>query len=296
MTKLKLAQGYAFVIFSAFLFGCMPLITKNIYAEGLSSFSVVFLRNALSIPVLGGLALWKDRSLRITPKSLLPVSAIALTGCCITPFLLFSAYQYLASGTATVLHFVYPAAVVVAGLLFLRRKPQLGSMLSVILCIVGIGLFYDPTAPLDPQGAVLAIASGLAYAAYVVLLSVFKLKGISGFKLSFYISVICTAVMAVVFLVSGRLTLPASLKGWLLCLLLAVVINVGAVVLFQQGTFIIGGERAAILSTVEPITGVIIGALVFNEIVGARTAIGSVLVILASILIAVFDMRKPTEK
>jgi len=294
--KAKTIQGYLLVVFSAFLFGCMPLITKNIYAEGVNSLSVVFLRNALSIPVLAVLALFKDRSLKIAPKSLLPISAIALTGCCITPFLLFSSYNYLASGTATVLHFIYPAAVVIAGMLFLRQKPHLGSILSVLLCLVGIGLFYDPATPLNLTGAILAIVSGLTYATYVILLSVFKKMAVSGFKLSFYISVVCTVVMSVLFLVRGGLTLPVSFKGWLLCLLLAVVINVGAVVLFQQGTFLIGGERAAILSTVEPITGVIIGAVVFEEIIGTRTAVGSVLVILASILIAVFDMKKAKEK
>lgn len=296
MTKIKRIQGYAFVICSAFLFGCMPLITKNIYAEGVNSLSVVFLRNALSVPVLAILTFWKDRSLKITPKSLLPISAIALTGCCITPYLLFSSYNYLASGTATVLHFVYPAAVVVAGMLFLRQRPHWGSLLSVLLCLIGIGTFYDTGTPLDPTGAVLAVVSGLAYAAYVILLSIYKPKNVGGFKLSLYISIVCTVVMAVFFLACGELTFPASLKGWVWCFLLAIVVNVGAVVLFQQGTFIIGGERAAILSTVEPITGVVIGAVVFDEIIGTRTAIGSVLVILASILIAVFDMQKSKKQ
>ena len=88
------------------------------------------------------------------------------------------------------------------------------------------------------------------------------------------------------------MTLPATVNGWLLSLLLALVINVGAVVLFQQGAFLIGGERASILSTVEPITSILIGAIFMEEIIGSRTVIGSVLVILASILIAVLDTKK----
>ena len=68
-----------------------------------------------------------------------------------------------------------------------------------------------------------------------------------------------------------------------------------SVVLFQQSTFLIGGERAAILSTVEPITGLFIGALAFQEAISLRTATGSVLVILAGILIAVFDLRRTKQ-
>lgn len=291
MKQHNLFKGYCLVILSAFLFGCMPLITKNIYAQGVNSLSVVFLRNLLSIPVLGALTIAKERTLRVPKKAILPIAAIGLTGCCITPFLLFTSYNFLASGTATVLHFIYPSAVVLASIFFLKKKPHTGSIVSVIICALGIGLFYDPSTPLNPFGALLALVSGITYAAYVVLLSVCNLHGVKGFRLAFYLAVICTVVMTPVFLLSGGITFPTSIIGWLLCFLLAVIINVGAVILFQQGTLLIGGERAAILSTVEPITGVFIGAVAFQEVISARSAIGSVLVIAASVLIAVSDMK-----
>ena len=66
-------------------------------------------------------------------------------------------------------------------------------------------------------------------------------------------------------------------------------------VLFQRGTFLIGGERASILSTFEPITSVLIGVIVFHETVGWQTAVGSVLVLSASVLIALFDMKEKKE-
>jgi drug/metabolite transporter (DMT)-like permease len=67
---------------------------------------------------------------------------------------------------------------------------------------------------------------------------------------------------------------------------------VGAVVLFQNGAFLIGGQKASILSTVEPITSLIIGFAFLNEHVGLLSVIGSVLIISASVLISVFDKEK----
>ena len=96
--------------------------------------------------------------------------------------------------------------------------------------------------------------------------------------------------MLLICLVSGLLTLPATFTGWLYCFAFSIVINVCAVVMFQQGTFYIGGQKASILSTLEPITSIFVGALVFHESIGIQTAAGSVLVILASILIALTDM------
>lgn len=295
MKNKNLIKGYALVIFSAFLFGCMPLITTYIYAQGINRESVVLLRNLLALPALGILAWRQSGNFKIPVKSLPTIAAIALMGCCITPLLLYGSYQHIATGTATVFHFVYPAVVVLMGLVFLKKKINAGTLVAVLLCVVGICLFYNPNEPLNWGGCGLALASGVTYAVYVVLLSVFKYKEVSGFKLSFYISAICALVMLVVCLAGGLLTLPTTWSGWLLCLLLALVISVGAVVMFQRGTFLVGGERASILSTVEPLTGVVVGAWAFQERITPGTAVGSVLVIAASILIAVFDAKQKKQ-
>ncbi len=291
MIHSKMLKGYLFIIASAFIFGCMPLGAKFIYAEGVNSLSLVFLRNCLAIPVLAFLAKAQGHSLKIGRKALGESSIIAVMGCCITPILLFASYNYLASGTATVFHFIYPAAVMLGGILFLREKARKNILLCVLICTVGIFLFYNPSEPIDLRGSILALLSGVTYAAYILLLSVSKHKEISGFKFSFYITAICSVVMLFVCLVSGQLRFPVTLQGWLLSLVFSLSLCVGAVVLFQQGTFLIGGQRAAILSTVEPITSIFVGVLVFQETLSVRTGIGALLVILASILIAVFDMK-----
>ena len=284
-------KGYGLVIVSAFLFGCMPLITRYIYAAGINRESVVLLRNLLALPLLALLTWHQDKSFKIPIKAIPAIVVIALMGCCITPLLLYGSYQHIATGTATVFHFVYPAVVVLIGLVFLHKKINVGTLLSVLLCVGGLCLFYNPNEQLDWSGCALALASGVTYAIYVVLLSVFRYNEVSGFKLSFYISAVCSVAMLAVCLIAGRLTLPATVVGWLLCVLLAMVISVGAVVMFQRGTFLIGGERASVLSTVEPLTGVVMGVIVFQEKLTLGMCIGSVLVISACILITVFDKK-----
>ena len=292
MKKETMVKGYAMVILSAFLFGCMPLITNYIYAEGINRESVVLMRNLLALPVLAVLAWRQSGSFKIPVKSVPVLCVIALMGCCVTPLLLYGSYQHIATGTATVFHFVYPAVVVLIGLVFLRKRINAGTLLAVGLCVLGICLFYNPNEPLDMKGCILALASGVTYSVYIVLISAFRYKEVSGFKLSFYISAICSGAMLAVCLLTGRLTLPTTFAGWGFSALLAILISVGAVVLFQRGTFLIGGERASVLSTVEPLTGVVMGILVFKETVTAGMGIGSVLVIAACILITVFDAKQ----
>lgn len=282
----NLLKGYIMVIVSAVIYGCMPLMAKYIYADGVNPTTLVFLRNLLALPSLGALALVQSKTLKTDIKKIPCISLLSAFGCCITPLLLFSSYNHIASGTATVIHFIYPAAVVIGAWIVSRQRPAATVLLSVMLCVVGIALFYNPDEAFNLTGGALALVSGFTFAFYILLLQRFDNSKIKGFLFSFYIALSSAVIMLVFALATNTLSLPQTLTGWGLCLLFATAVTTGAVVLFQQGTFIIGGERASILSTLEPITSLIIGFAVFHEALVTRSIIGSVLVIVASILIA----------
>lgn len=294
--RYDIIKGYLFVIASAVIFGCMPLGAKIIYADGVNALSLVFLRNALALPVLALLAKKSGKTLRLPKGCIQEISLIAFWGCCITPILLFSSYNYISSGTATVFHFVYPAVTVLGSILFFHEKVRFGPMACILVCTLGISLFYDPGMPIHLLGSGLALSSGVTYAIYIMLLSRFRHKDVSGFKFSFYTALTCSTVVLAVCLLTRQLRLPRDPAVWLVSFIFSLILSVGAVVLFQQGTFLIGGQRAAILSTFEPITSMTIGFLIFHESISFRLLTGAVLVIAAAILIAIFDMVESKKK
>lgn len=290
--NVKTVRGYIFAILSAVIFGCMPLMARYIYADGVSPSTLVFLRNFLALPSLAVLAYLQRKSLKVPAKALAPIAAISFFGCCLTPILLFTAYNYIASGTATVFHFIYPAVVVLSGILFLKKKAKAEALISVGLCIIGVALFYDPAQPINLAGSALALGSGITFALYVLLLAGFRHREISGFLFSFYVAAASAVIAFIICIVTGQLALPQTVTGWGLCLLFALAVTTGAVFLFQRGTFLIGGEKTSILSTLEPITSVVVGIVVFHEKATFKSVLGAVLVISASVLIAVFDIKK----
>ena len=270
----------------------VPLMANYIYSDGVNPFTLVFLRNCFSLIPLGILAYIEGKTLKIPLKALPKISLISILGCSVTPILLFCSYQFIPSGTATVFHFVYPAFVVVGGILFCRKKAEISSIISVVFCVIGIALFYTPGTPINFEGSFLALASAVSFASYVIILSRFNRSEVPGFLFTFYIILISSIISFFVCITTGNLSLPASLFGWGLCILFSLLVTTGAVVLFQQSTFLIGGDRASILSTLEPITGLIIGITVFSEPVSTAVIIGSVLVLSASILTAIKDIKK----
>lgn len=184
----------------------------------------------------------------------------------------------------------------VGGILFLKERPKAAVTAGLVLCIVGVALFYDPAALLDPVGAILAIGSGVTCAIYVLLLSRFKYKSIPAATVSFYVAAIGGSLTLIAALLSGQLSFPTSIWGWGFCLFFSLLVTVGAVLLYQQSIFHIGGTKASILSALEPITSVVVGIFILQEGLSPQKLIGSVLVILAGILPLFSDPKKTRSK
>jgi len=285
-------KGCFFAILSAIIFGCMPLMAKQIYSNGVNPLTLVFLRNLFSLIPLGTLAYREQKTLK-APLSLIPsVGLISFLGCSLTPILLFSSYQFIASGLATVIHFAYPSFVILAEILFLKKQVRTCSIVSLLLCVVGISMFYAPEQAFNLTGAALALLSGVAFAGYVVLLSLFDSSRLSGFLFSFYTTLASSIITFCICIATNQLALPSTLLGWGECILFSLLVTTCALVLFQRSVFLIGGPGASILSTLEPITSVIIGIAVFSEPFGMRVLIGTILVICASIITVIFTIGK----
>lgn len=291
----KYLKGCAYIIVSAVIFGCMPLMAKNIYAEGVNAISLVLLRNVLALPVLYLLLRAKKINIRPSNKGEIKrITLLGLYGSVLTPALLFYSYNYISSGMATTLHFVYPVFVLLGCAVFFHDKIGLIKGCSVLLGSIGMLFFYTPGESAQFVGMALAIISGITYAAYIVYLDKSGLGKEHPFKIGFGMAFVCSALLGAFVMLTGSLTLPKSFFGWALCFFFAMAVMVGAVALFQMGAAIVGPQRAAILSTFEPITGIAVGILAFNEPFGLKTALGSVLIITAVVLLTVFD--KKTEQ
>lgn len=291
MKNKTLLKGYIYVILSAVMFGFMPVMAKFIYIDGVTPSSLAFLRNLISLPILFVLTKYTKSPTKIPSKALLSISFIAFMAC-LTSLLLYESYKHISSGTATVFHFIYPAAVVLGEYSFFKNKMSRNQLVSVIICIIGIAFFYSPGTSLNLKGSSFALLSGITYALYIIGLSAFKYKEIPTFTFSFYLFGAMSIILFAICILTSRLAFPITFRGWALMILFAITFNVAAAVLFQKGTFLIGGGRASILSTLEPVTSVLAGFVIFSEKITMFTFIGTLLVICASILITAKDIKK----
>lgn len=282
--KNKSSFGMICSILSAVLFGLMPLFTKIAYQYGFNTFTVAFSRFFFGTVIAAVIILFTPGMSFKVDKKQLGLYAILSFFYALTPICCYSAYNYIASGQAVTLHFTYPFFVIFITAIVFRTRLSLKQIICALLCLAGIVLFYRPGSSSGAIGIVLAVASGLFYSIYIVILGKFGSKDVPGFVNIFWIYLFASVEIGSFNLISGNFTLNCPWQGWLSVVGLALV-TVVAAVLFLKGIFYAGEVRSSLLSTFEPITSTIIGLFVFQEEISVKIVIGIILILVSAIVI-----------
>lgn len=294
--KERKGAGFAAVIFSAVLFGLLPLFARQVYANGGNPLSVVFYRFALALlPAFFVLKL-KGISLRLSLRDGLRILLLSVCGYGGTAVLLFASYNFIPTGMATTIHFTYPVFVILGSILFLREKAEPLKLVCVALCMGGILLFYQGNAEGSVAGILLAFLSGITYTFYILYLDRGGISQMPMMKLIFYMNLFSSAILLFIGTATGEMTVHLTGVGWVYMAVLSIVICLTAVWLFQMGVRKVGSQNAAILSTFEPLTSLISGALFFQESLTLRTLAGSGLILISVILVARIGKPKTGEE
>ena len=284
-------MGALFVVLSAVLFGCMPLLAKIAYAHGCNSHTVAFGRFAFgTVATALIIALSPGMTFHVTGpvfKRLLMLSVFYA----VTPLLLFGSYQRIGSGLATTLHFSYPVIVMLLGVLLFGTKLEGRQLVCLAICAAGVLSLYRPEAGGEAAGMVMAVLSGLTYALYILLMGKYGPKELPVMTITFWISLLAGAEIGVYSAVTGQLILPSAWQAWTAIAVLGVFVAALALALFQAGLFRCGEIRASLLSTFEPLTGVIVGILVFRESMTLRIGVGMALILFSAVLLVVGPSR-----
>ncbi len=285
--------GYGAAITSAVVFGTMPLMALYIYARGGNAIGVTFYRYLFSLPML---LLLNRRTAgplpRLSRLQWKQMALVAIFGYGPTGLLLYISYDMIPTGIATTVHFLYPVLVVLGGVLFTRVPVTRRTVVAVVCSTVGVVLFYGGGIELNVLGFVLALLSAVTYAFYILYIDASGLNHLPTYALTFYLTLISGVITFFYGLFTDSLFVAITPAGWIMTLVLTFVVAVAGVSFFQVGIRKVGPQHAAILSTFEPVTSVVIGILVFAETVTPGALLGVVFILLAVVLIATSGRRQ----
>lgn len=282
---MKKHLGSLYIILSAVLFGTMPLLAKVAYAHGSNAYIVAFSRFLFgSIMLLIVIFVIPGCSAKIDKYHMLELLKLSVSYA-LMPILLYTSYNYIDSGKATTLHFTYPVAVMLIMVIFYKSRLERKQVICAILCLIGLSFLSSSNSESSALGIFLAVGSGIVYAVYIVLLGNSTAKELHPLTLAFWLALFSAIEIGAVALVSGNLVFSLDEVGWAAEIGMALFTTVFALVLFQRGLFLCGEVKASLLSTFEPLTGILVGVVAFGETLTLNKILGIIGVLLSAVLL-----------
>lgn len=278
-------KGIAAVLLSAVIFGFTPIIAKLAQNGGANGMTLTFLRGAFAIPVLHVILKKKKISLKLSWCEARAFFVFGGLGMTLTTLTLYSSYEFISVGMATVFHYIYPVFVVVGCTLIFRERIRKYCILALILSISGVVLCSDPGQGAGQRwGIVLSLASGVFYAIYMIGAEKTGLKKMHFLKVSYYLCITSTVFSGLIGIFTRNFILELTPKAWIYSFIVSILVSVGAITFLQIGIREIGASASSVLSTMEPITSVVLGVLILNEALTISKILGCIF-ILSSILL-----------
>ena len=283
--------GYPAGIITGITYGLNPLFAVPLMNNGASIESILFFRYTFAVVLLAAFLILTRQSFRITARQAGVLLALGLLYTSSSIFL-FEAYNYIASGLATTLIFLYPVLVAII-MVFLRVVPSWPVWLSIAATFGGVIIMTQGSGgdSLNPIGIVLSLGSALVYALFIVIINRSKaIAQISNTLLTFY----SLTVGAIVFL--GKISfseVPISAGittggDWLNLAGLALLPTIVSTATLAIATRNIGATKASVLGVFEPITAILIGTLMFGEPLTTNILLGiSIAIVAVTFMISV---------
>jgi drug/metabolite transporter (DMT)-like permease len=279
--------GFLIVALSGACFGALGLFGRTAYAAGADAASLLFLRFTLAGAVLAGVMVVRRQPLP-ERRVLLALMLLGAVGYVSEAGAYFVALQHAPAGLVALLLYSFPALVALLQRFVFGERLGRVKWLAVALALGGTALTADlEQGGAKPLGVMLGLLSALLYAVYVVISA--RVAGRAGpLASSTVILGSAGAALGLVVLARGP-AFPTTPMGWAAVVALALVSTVAAVLLFFVGMARIGPVNTSLVSTMEPLTAVVIGALFMDERLSARQLLGGLLILTAAVMLARAD-------
>lgn len=279
-----MTKGKICLIISALIYGISPLLAIAAYKGGINGLTLTFLRSSLSVPLLYIIIKADKRKMKLEKGLLKRIITLSLFGGVMPILLLYSSYDYIDTGLATTLHFVYPLIIVLATAAIYHEKISRVMMSAVVFVTVGIFMFSDISSGGSKTGIILAVLSGIFYSFYVIYIDRSGLDRLDYIVLTFYVMVITSISLLIFGIFVHGISFDVEPISWAFAGVISLLVTLGAMPLFQLGVRYEGAEAAGIVSTLEPITSVALGAAFLGETIGMTQIFGGALILFGVLL------------
>lgn len=288
---MKRLSGILFTIISAIGFGTLAIFGRFLYAAGLDTLTLLFLRFTFSASILTVILILRREPLprgRVLAQ-LIGMGALGYAG---QSFTYLSGIKYASAGLVALLLYLYPMIVFILSATFLKEKVTWVKVAALIVALIGTALTVGPAGG-EFLGVFFAIASALIYSVYIIV-GANVMKQVSAIQSSLVIFTSAALVYGTLTAINGA-HFPVDASGWWSLAGIVTLATVIPVVTFLAGIERIGPTNASLLSTLEPVVTVLLAAWLFGERLETITLVGGALILVAVVVLTRSEMRTAVQ-
>ena len=285
---MKQLTGILLIAISAASFGTLAMFGRFLYAEGVDTFTMLFLRFGFAA-LLMSIILMVRKEKFPRGKILWQLVGMGALGYVGQSFSYLTAIKYASAGLVALLLYLYPMFVFILSVIVLREKVTWIQIVALILALTGTALTVDPNGG-QLLGILFSISAALIYSVYIIV-GTNVMKHVSAVQSSAVIFASAGGVYGILTLVNG-VHLPTTNTGWINIVGIVLVATVVPVVTFLAGLERIGPTNSAMLSTLEPVVTVLLAAWIFNERLQTVVMLGGGFILIAVILLTRRELEK----
>lgn len=264
---------------SMFIFGTIPLFVRNI---AVSSAELALYRAILAVILIGFVLLITKQKIDFSRFGkeipLLIISGVAVG---LNWILLFEAYKYTTVSVATLSYYFAPVIVTAVCPFLFKEKFTAKQIVCFVLStlglvmITGVGNFNGGR---ELIGVAFGLGAAVLYAAAVILNKF--IKNVGGIQRTFLQFVSAIIVLGPYVLFTDGVTLRSlDAKGWVNLIIVGFIHTGITYCLYFSSLKELSGQKAAILSYIDPLVAVMISVTVLGESMTLIQVIGGVLIL-----------------
>lgn len=265
---------------SGICFGAIGIFALTAYRDGADILGLLPLRFLVagSVLALAATAIgesWPSRRQIVACLALGGVGYLTFT------FLFFTTLHHASPGVAALLLYLNPFVVFAWSVALGRERFRIGALLTLAVAVAGLALVLMD-GPASGTGVVLGLITAACYGTYLVVGAgaLAELPPLAATAL------LCLGAGAVALAAAAAFggTLPRTAAGWQALAGITFVSTVFALGLLTVALQRIPPAEVATIMMVEPVSAVILSALVLDQAVTARQALGAAVTLVACTL------------
>ncbi len=280
--------GIFLVVLSGVCYGFAPVLAVYAYQGGATVSEFVLLRYGFAsvffILYMLYLFIYKRSFFSMLSKISLALMLAAGILQAVASYLYMNSVQYVTPGLAAILFYTYLIWVAVWDLVFNKERLQISGVIGIALALIGlalvVGVSWGKIIPID---IFMGLAAGLALSGFMMTSNAVT-KKLEPIVASPIICLITTIPLLLIGSITGTLNFQISTEAWLACAATGIFTAIALFTLLT-GIKIVGSTTASVLSSFEPVTAVVLSALLLSQKLTALQLLGSVVIVIGVVLV-----------